>query len=488
MEQDQFQQRLEKLSLLREQGRDPYAVRKVLATCTAAEVDSRFEELEGTKQQLAGRLMAKRIHGKAVFVDLRDGTGQVQLFLRIDLMGEEAFNDFIDITDVGDWIWIEGAIFLTRRGQRSVEVTSFKLISKGLRPLPEKWHGLSDVEQRYRQRYLDLVANPEVKEVFLKRSRLILAMRQEFAARGFLEVETPILQPIYGGAAAKPFLTHHNALDCNLYLRIAPELYLKRLLVGGFDKVFELNRNFRNEGISPKHNPEFTMVECYQAYADYHDMMNLTEQLLYAALMAIDGNLEINYLDQQLNFTPPFRRLKLVEAIQEATGVDILEIETDADAARVVKEKGLDLTTKPTPASVIDALFDEHVQPGLQQPTFVIDYPAVISPLAKRKADAPRLTERFELFVAGMELANAFSELNDPLDQRARFEAQMADYAAGDEEAHQLDEDFLRALEVGMPPAGGLGIGIDRLVMIVTDQRNLRDVILFPTLKPKPVE
>ncbi len=488
MEQDQFQQRLEKLSLLREQGRDPYAVRKVLTTCTAAEVDSRFEELEGTKQQLAGRLMAKRIHGKAVFVDLRDGTGQVQLFLRIDLMGEEAFNDFIDITDVGDWIWIEGVIFLTRRGQRSVEVTSFQLISKGLRPLPEKWHGLSDVEQRYRQRYLDLVANPEVKEVFLKRSRLILAMRQEFAARGFLEVETPILQPIYGGAAAKPFLTHHNALDCDLYLRIAPELYLKRLLVGGFDKVFELNRNFRNEGISPKHNPEFTMVECYQAYADYHDMMNLTEQLLYASLMAIDGNLEISYLDHQLNFTPPFRRLKLVEAIQEATGVDILEIETDADAARVVKEKGLDLTAKPTPASVIDALFDEHVQPGLQQPTFVIDYPAVISPLAKRKADDPRLTERFELFVAGMELANAFSELNDPLDQRARFEAQMADYAAGDEEAHQLDEDFLRALEVGMPPAGGLGIGIDRLVMIVTDQRNLRDVILFPTLKPKPVE
>lgn len=488
MEQDQFHQRLEKLSLLREQGRDPYTVRKVQVTCTAAEVDSRFEELEGTKQQLAGRLMAKRIHGKAVFVDLRDGTGQVQLFLRLDLMGEEAFNDFIETTDVGDWIWVEGTIFLTRRGQRSVEVTSFQLISKGLRPLPEKWHGLSDVEQRYRQRYLDLVANPEVKEVFLKRSRLILAIRQEFAARGFLEVETPILQPIYGGAAAKPFLTHHNALDCDLYLRIAPELYLKRLLVGGFDKVFELNRNFRNEGISPKHNPEFTMVECYQAYADYHDMMNLTEQLLYAALMAIDDTLEVSYMDHQLNFTPPFRRLKLVEAIQEAAGVDILEIETDADAARVVKEKGLDLTAKPTPASVIDALFDEHVQPGLMQPTFVIDYPAVISPLAKRKADDPRLTERFELFVAGMELANAFSELNDPLDQRARFEAQMAEYAAGDEEAHQLDEDFLRALEVGMPPAGGLGIGIDRLVMIVTDQRNLRDVILFPTLKPKPVE
>jgi len=488
MESDLFAQRLQKLEALRAEGLEPYQVRKVEVTAKAQEIEEQFEALEGKEVELAGRVMAKRVHGKAAFADLRDGSGQVQLFFRLDVVGEAPFKRFLDLVDVGDWLAVEGKVFLTRRGQKSVEVKAFQVISKALRPLPEKWHGLVDQEQRYRQRYLDLIANPEVREIFLKRTRFIQAVRLELLERGFLEVETPILQPLYGGAAAKPFITHHNALDIDLYLRIAPELYLKRLLVGGFERVFELNRNFRNEGISPRHNPEFTMLECYQAYADYGVMMELTEALLKRGFEEAGGTLKLEYGEHELDFTPPYRRVDLRQAVLDACGVDVLEIETDEQAAQVAQAKQLEMTVKPTPRSVIDALFDEYVQPELVQPTFVVDYPTVISPLAKRKPEEPRLTERFELFAAKMELANAFSELNDPLDQRRRFEEQMKELAGGDEEAHRLDEDFLQALEYGMPPAGGLGLGLDRLVMVLTGQQNLREVILFPTLKPKKAE
>ena len=403
--------------------------------------------------------MVKRLQGGIVFADLRDGKGRIQLMTSRDIVGEEEFAKFADM-DAGDIIGATGPIFRTRRGEITLEVHSFQLLTKSLRPLPEKWHGLKDVEIRYRQRYVDLIANPEVREVFRARTKIITAVRGLLDERGFIEVETPVLQEVPGGGHARPFLTHHNSLDRDLYLRIALELHLKRLLVGGFERVYEIGRVFRNEGLSPRHNPEFTLLESYQAYADYQDVMQLVEDLMVVSAMAASRELETNYQGEAVNLTPPFRRERMADLVLEHTG------------RHAVGEE-------------LNDLFEEHVQPRLRQPTFVTDYPIEVSPLARPRDDDPRFVERFELIILGREYANAFTELTDPVDQRARFEAQAAKRAAGDVEAHPMDEDFVRAVEYGLPPCGGLGVGIDRLVMLLTDQPSIRDVILFPVMKPE---
>ncbi|MGI6286345.1 lysine--tRNA ligase [Neomoorella humiferrea] len=474
--------RLEKLKELREEGIDPYGGR-FARTHTTAQVRLNFEELEGREASLAGRIMAIRGHGKASFVDLQDRDGRLQLYIRIDNVGAELYGFFRKL-DIGDIIGVKGRVFRTHRGEISLEVRDLVLLCKSLRPLPEKWHGLKDVDLRYRQRYLDLIVNPEVKDVFITRAKILRAIRSFLDARGFLEVETPSMHAIPGGAAARPFITHHNALDIDLYLRIALELHLKRLLVGGLEKVYEMGRVFRNEGISTKHNPEFTMIELYQAYADYEDMMHLLEEMVaYVAAEAL-GRTTVTYQGEEINLTPPWPRLTMFAAIEKYTGVDFSRL-NEEEARRAAMELGVELEPGLDWGKIINEVFEAKVEPHLIQPTFILDYPVAISPLAKRKKDNPELTYRFEAFIAGRELANAFSELNDPLDQRRRFEEQMAARAAGDEEAHMLDEDFLRALEYGMPPAGGMGIGIDRLVMILTDSPSIRDVILFPTMRPK---
>lgn len=474
--------RLEKLKELREEGIDPYGGR-FARTHTTAQVRLNFEELEGREASLAGRIMAIRGHGKASFVDLQDRDGRLQLYIRIDNVGAELYGFFRKL-DIGDIIGVKGRVFRTHRGEISLEVRDLVLLCKSLRPLPEKWHGLKDVDLRYRQRYLDLIVNPEVKDVFITRAKILRAIRSFLDARGFLEVETPSMHAIPGGAAARPFITHHNALDIDLYLRIALELHLKRLLVGGLEKVYEMGRVFRNEGISTKHNPEFTMIELYQAYADYEDMMHLLEEMVaYVAAEAL-GRTNVTYQGEEINLTPPWPRLTMFAAIEKYTGVDFSRL-NEEEARRAAMELGVELEPGLDWGKIINEVFEAKVEPHLIQPTFILDYPVAISPLAKRKKDNPELTYRFEAFIAGRELANAFSELNDPLDQRRRFEEQMAARAAGDEEAHMLDEDFLRALEYGMPPAGGMGIGIDRLVMILTDSPSIRDVILFPTMRPK---
>lgn len=474
--------RLEKLKELREEGIDPYGGR-FARTHTTAQVRLNFEELEGREASLAGRIMAIRGHGKASFVDLQDRDGRLQLYIRIDNVGAELYGFFRKL-DIGDIIGVKGRVFRTHRGEISLEVRDLVLLCKSLRPLPEKWHGLKDVDLRYRQRYLDLIVNPEVKDVFITRAKILRAIRSFLDARGFLEVETPSMHAIPGGAAARPFITHHNALDIDLYLRIALELHLKRLLVGGLEKVYEMGRVFRNEGISTKHNPEFTMIELYQAYADYEDMMHLLEEMVaYVASEAL-GRTTVTYQGEEINLTPPWPRLTMFAAIEKYTGIDFSRL-NEEEARRAAMELGVELEPGLDWGKIINEVFEVKVEPHLIQPTFILDYPVAISPLAKRKKDNPELTYRFEAFIAGRELANAFSELNDPLDQRRRFEEQMAARAAGDEEAHMLDEDFLRALEYGMPPAGGMGIGIDRLVMILTDSPSIRDVILFPTMRPK---
>jgi lysyl-tRNA synthetase class 2 len=399
------------------------------------------------------------LQGGIVFADLRDGKGRIQLMASREIIGEEEFAKFADL-DAGDIIGASGPIFRTRRGEVTLEVHSFQLLTKSLRPLPEKWHGLKDVEIRYRQRYVDLIANPQVREVFRARTKIITALRGLLDERGFIEVETPVLQEVPGGGHARPFLTHHNSLDRDLYLRIALELHLKRLLVGGFERVYEIGRVFRNEGLSPRHNPEFTLLESYQAYADYQDVMQLVEDLVVASAMAAGRPLETSYQDEAVNLTPPFRRERMADLVLEHTG------------RHAVGEE-------------LNDLFEEHVQPRLRQPTFVTDYPIEVSPLARPRDDDPRFVERFELIILGREYANAFTELTDPIDQRARFEAQAAKRAAGDVEAHPMDEDFVRAVEYGLPPCGGLGVGIDRLVMLMTDQPSVRDVILFPVMKPE---
>jgi len=476
--------RWDKLRELKNQGIKVFGGRFPF-THYAREIVENFEELEGEEVTIAGRLMAKRGHGKASFGNIQDSSGQVQIYVRMNDVGEETYRLFQKL-DIGDIIGVKGTVFKTRKGEITVSSRELTLLTKSLRPLPEKWHGLKDIELRYRQRYLDLIVNPEAKNVFITRSRIVSTIRSFMEEHGFLEVETPMMHPVAGGAAARPFVTHHNALDIDLFLRIAPELYLKRLLVGGLDKVFEINRNFRNEGISTKHNPEFTMLEAYQAYADYEDMMDLTEKLIVHVTQTVLNNSVITYEGREINFAPPWPRVPMLKAIKDYTGIDFTSRPSAAEAYRIAcEELKLELEPGISWGEIVNEVFEQLVEPELIQPTFIVDYPVEISPLAKRKEDNPALTYRFELFICGREIANAFSELNDPIDQRERFMEQVKKRAAGDEEAHMMDEDFITALEYGMPPAGGLGIGIDRLVMILTNSSSIRDVILFPLLKPR---
>jgi lysyl-tRNA synthetase class 2 len=449
--------RREKLDRLRAAGIDPYS-RGFLPTHSTEAAKALLGDAERTDPvSVAGRLMVKRLQGGVVFADLQDGRGRIQLMANRNILQDEDFARFVDL-DVGDIIGVTGPVFRTRRGEITIEVHSFRLLTKSLRPLPEKWHGLKDLEIRYRQRYVDLIANPQVREVFRARSRMITAIRGLLDERGFIDVETPVLQEVPGGGHARPFLTHHNSLGRDLYLRIALELHLKRLLVGGFERVFEIGRVFRNEGLSPRHNPEFSLLECYQAYAGYEDMMQLVEDLMVVSAIAANRPLETSYEGESVNLMPPYRRERMADLVLEHTG------------RHAVGEE-------------LNDLFEEHVQPRLRQPTFVLDYPIEVSPLARPRDDDPRFVERFELVILGREYANAFTELTDPIDQRARFEAQAALRAAGNVEAHPMDEDFLRAVEYGLPPCGGLGLGVDRLVMLLTDQSSIRDVILFPVMK-----
>ncbi len=477
--------RREKLDALQAAGEDPFVVTTFDVTSTNARILAAFETLEGQTVRIAGRIMNWRDMGKASFLDVYDRTGRIQVYVKIDHIGEENYAQFRK-WDIGDLVGVEGEVFRTRRGEISVSATHLTLLAKSLRPLPEKWHGLTDTETRYRQRYLDLIVNPDVKDAFIARSKIIQSFRAYLDSNGFYEVETPILSPIAGGATARPFITHHNTLDMDLYLRIAPELYLKRLIVGGLERVYELGRNFRNEGMDVRHNPEFTMVELYEAYTDYHGMMERCEQLIARACQTVHGTTKITYQGEEIDLTPPFCRMSMTEAVQKYTGVDFGAFAGDTEKA-LEAAKALGLTEiKPGMAwgDLLNLAFEEKVEAQLVQPTFITDYPVEISPLTKRKASAPYLTERFELFIVRREHANAYSELNDPIDQRARFVRQMQLRAAGDEEAGMMDEDFLTALEYGMPPAGGLGIGIDRIVMLLTDSASIRDVLLFPTMKP----
>ena len=475
--------RLEKLQELRDMGIDPFGGR-FERNAVAQEIIDNFNELEAQSVTVAGRIMSKRRHGKAGFANIQDLSGQVQLYFRKDDLGEEKYELFKKL-DMGDILGIEGEVFRTQKGEISIHVRNLTYLSKALNPLPEKWHGLKDVELRYRQRYVDLIVNPEVKEVFVKRSRIIKEIRNYLDNRGFLEVETPMMQPIAGGAAARPFITHHNALNMDLYLRIAPELYLKRLIVGGLEKVYEINRNFRNEGISTKHNPEFTMLEIYQAYADFHVMMQLTEDLISSVMLKVNNSMSVEFEGHSINFMPPWKRMTMLEAIKEYTGVDFNQILNDEAAQSAARQLGMEVSGDSTRGEIINEIFEEHVEEKLIQPTFIYGHPVEISPLAKRNAEQPELTDRFEVFIMQREIANAYSELNDPLDQKQRFLKQVEKRAGGDSEAHMMDEDYINALEYGMPPAGGLGIGIDRLIMIMTGMSSIRDVIIFPTLRPK---
>jgi len=479
-------QRREKLSQLREERENAFA-EKYEVTHHAAEVENNFDELEEKEVQLAGRLMAIRTHGKASFADLMDMSGKVQLYIKQNNIGEDRYEFFQDL-DLGDLVGITGTIFKTNRGQISIRVSSFELLTKSLRPLPEKFHGLKDKDIRYRQRYLDLIVNPDVKETFVIRSKIIKEMRRYLEDKGFLEVETPMMHPIAGGATARPFVTHHNTLDMDLYLRIAPELYLKKLIVGGFEKVFEINRNFRNEGMSYKHNPEFTTMELYQAQADYHDMMELTENLVSHLAEEVLETKILEYEGTELDFTAPWNRITMVEAVKKYADVDFTAFDTAEEAYEAAASVGVKPEEGLSYGEVLNEVFEIRVEEKLVQPTFIMDYPIEVSPLAQKIEDDPRFTYRFEAFVYGREIANAFSELNDPEEQKRRFEKQVEMREAGDEEAQMMDYDFIRALEYGMPPTGGLGIGIDRLIMLLTDSSSIRDVILFPTMRPESNE
>ncbi len=479
---DQSQQRLLNLERLRAQGVDPYPPR-AQRSHTTAEAIRAFEAAPPTVT-VTGRIVSVRAMGKATFAHLEDGSGRLQFYLRENVLGPARYAQFKDL-DIGDFIQVTGPLFRTRTGEITVEAQDFRLLAKALHPLPEKWHGLRDVELRYRQRYADLIANAEVRQIFVTRARLITAVRRFLDERGFLEVETPILQPLYGGATARPFITYHQALDQDLYLRIAVELYLKRLIVGGFERVYEIGKDFRNEGIDIEHNPEFTMMECYQAYADYHDMMTLVEDLFGFVAETLNGVRRVTYQGQEIDLTPPWPRVPLRQAILDATGIDY-EAYADRDSLRqVIDARGLTIPPQPTWAKLVDKLFGKYVRSRTIQPTFIVDYPLALSPLAKKKPDDPTHVERFQPIVVGLEMGNAFTELNDPLDQLARFADQARQRAAGDEEAQPLDEDFILALMYGMPPTGGLGIGIDRMVMLFTDQTSIREVILFPQLRTR---
>jgi len=488
-----IQQRREKLKKLIEMGVNPYPY-KFDRTHTSRQVKEQFDELENQTVSVAGRIMSNRRMGKAAFFHIQDMDGRIQIYLKKDVVGDFAFEVY-KLLDIGDIVGIVGQVFKTRTGEISILAEKLELLTKSLRPLPivkEKivdgkrivYDPFKDKELRYRQRYVDLIVNPEVKEVFIKRSRIMTTMREFLNERGYLEVETPILQPIYGGASARPFVTHHNALDMKLYLRIANELYLKRLIVGGFEGVYEFAKDFRNEGMDRFHNPEFTQMELYVAYKDYHWMMELTEEMISTIAEKVLGTTKITYQGQEIDLTPPWRRLPLFESIREYAGVDISQADEE-QLRKVAKDLGIEVEDSWGSGKIIDEIFGEFVEPRLIQPTFITDYPLEMSPLAKKHRENPRLVERFEPIIAGKEIGNAFSELNDPIDQRERFEAQMELRAKGDEEAQVLDEDFLRALEYGMPPTAGLGIGIDRLTMLLTDQPSIRDVIFFPHMRPE---
>ena len=477
--------RREKLDKLKEEGKNPYEITKFNRTHTSKQIIDNYDELEGKDVTVAGRIMAKRIMGKASFCHIQDSEGKIQSYVSINDLGEESYKAFKE-DDIGDIIGITGFVFKTRTGEISIHAKEVTLLSKSLRPLPEKFHGLKDTDLRYRQRYVDLIVNPEVKETFILRSKIISNIRKILEEKGYLEVETPILNTISGGATARPFITHHNTLDIDMYLRIALELNLKRLIVGGYDKVFEIGRVFRNEGMDIRHNPEFTMLELYAAFEDYNDMMNITEELFSRTAEEVLGTTKITYGEQEIDLAPGWKRISMIDAIKEVTGIDFNEIKTDEEAVALAKERKIIIpdTTKETRGDVISLFFDEYVEKTLIQPTFIYDYPVEISPLAKRSVKDPRLTERFEVFIGGREYGNAFSELNDPIDQYERFKKQVEARNAGDEEAGMMDEDYIQALEIGLPPTGGLGIGIDRFVMLLTNQASIRDVLFFPTMKP----
>ncbi len=476
--------RREKLDKLKQEGKDPYKITKFNRTHTSKQIKDNYEELEGKDVTVAGRIMAKRIMGKASFCHIQDSEGKIQSYVSINELGEESYKAFKE-DDIGDIIGITGFVFKTKTGEISIHAKEVTLLSKSLRPLPEKFHGLKDTDLRYRQRYVDLIMNPEVKDTFVKRAEIIKEIRKFMNEKGYMEVETPILTTVATGDAARPFVTHHNTLDLQMYLRIAPELNLKRLIVGGYDKVFEIGKNFRNEGMDIKHNPEFTNMEFYSAYEDYNDMMKMSEELISTVAKNTLGTTTITYEDKEINLAPEWKKITMIEAIKEVTGVDFNTINTDEEAQAIAKEKGVQFEDiKNTRGHIINEFFETFVEETLIQPTFVMDYPVEVSPLTKRKQDDPRLVERFELFIGGREYGNAYSELNDPIDQYERFLKQVEAKEKGDEEAGGMDEDFVNALEIGMPPTGGMGIGLDRLIMLLTNSASIRDVLFFPTMKP----
>lgn len=481
---DLLKVRRDKLAELQAAGNDPYMVNTSARDTLNKDISDNFEKYENQTVTIAGRIMSKRGKGKVMFMDVYDRTGKMQVFAKFDDLGEETYKG-LKKWDIGDIMECTGFVFKTKMGEVSVHATGVKLLSKSLLPLPEKYHGLKDVDLRYRQREVDLIMNPEVKETFIKRGKIVSTIRNIMDSKGFVEIETPTLNTIPGGASARPFVTHHNTLDIDMYMRIATEIPLKRLIIGGMERVYEIGRIFRNEGMDPRHNPEFTTIELYQAYTDYNGMMDITEELINKSCMAVNGTEDITYGDYEISLKAPFKRITMIDAVKEQTGVDFGEFMGDTEKAKeVAKELKLEVKPTDTWGNVLAEAFDEYVENKLIQPTFVIDYPVEISPLTKRKKDNPLLVERFEIFVAGGELANAYTELNDPIDQRGRFEHQMMLRENGDEEANMIDEDFLTAMEYGMPPTGGMGMGIDRLVMLLTNSQTIRDVIAFPTMKP----
>ncbi len=482
---DQVRIRREKLAQLQQEGLDPFCETRYEVTATSANIKENYDEMEGKTVRLAGRLMSKRGMGKVIFCNLQDSAGQIQLYAKFDEMDEAAFERFKK-NDIGDIVGVQGDVFRTQRGEISVRIHEFTLLSKSLLPLPEKFHGLTDLETRYRQRYVDLIVNPEVRRTFEIRSRFISHVRKYLDGKGYMEVETPVLNTISGGATARPFVTHHNTLDIDMYMRIATELHLKRLVVGGLERVYEIGRIFRNEGMDPKHNPEFTTVELYQAYADYNDMMDLFEELLSTAAKEIVGTYQLKWQNEDIDLTPGWPRLTMAEAVKQYLGIDFMTVSTDEEAERLAASVGVELGAEKdhTWGNFLYECFDQKVEKLLVQPTFITMHPVDVSPLAKRSPKDPRLTERFELFICRSEMGNAFSELNDPIDQKARFQKQVEMRQRGDDEAGMMDTDYITALEYGLPPTGGLGIGIDRCVMLLTGQDTIREVILFPTMKP----